>query len=238
MRNPYWRLHFRPWLEEQAARQGTDYRALWNAFRLEGERRWRQGQWVESFDWPDIARELGLEPLPDPVRPSAHEVRALILPGAESALRRLHAADVRLGVVTNGFLRFQKPYLDALGWEYGFKVVVTPDLVGAAKPAARVMAHVSPGLAHIGDRLSHDILVAQRTDRVGILIGEGRLETDRIDPLGPARIIPDIHLHHLGDLPNIVTWLLNRDQQASSPRDGLRPRSPVSLPHQRPIGDV
>lgn len=208
IKNPYWHLFFRPWLESEALKHHMDYRALWQQFHTEGERRWRQGRWVASFDWADIARALDLSPLPDPPQPSAASLHPLLLPGVEEMLKTLRRMNIRLGLVTNGFNRFQLPYLKSLGWDYCFDAIITPDRVGAAKPDPAVMAPVSPGLAHIGDRRMHDVLAAQRSDRVAILLGNPPVETDRIDPLSPSDVVPDYYLLDYRRLPGIIRGLL------------------------------
>lgn len=205
VRNPYWRLHLRPWLEAEV---GQEWKSLWGQFRLEGERRWRAGHWVSSFDWSDIACTLGVSALPSPSRPSASTVLPLVLPGAQSTLMAMKRLPVRLGLVTNGFLPYQRPYLEALGWDYLFDRIMTPDVALRAKPDGRIMEALSPGLAHIGDRLSHDVLVAQRTDRLGVLIGVPAQELDRIDPWSPTVVRPDYLVHTLSRLPSLIESLL------------------------------
>lgn len=207
-KSPYWRLHFLPWLQVEAARRGDDFNLLRQRFHAESEARWRRGDWVQSFDWPDIAATIGLPPVPDALPPSTEAVRALVLPGVERMLWELRALDVHLGVVTNGFFACQMPYLKALGWNFLFDAVITPDLVGCAKPDPAALASLQPGLVHIGDRLSHDILVAQRSRRKSILLGPEGPETDRIDPLSPARITPDFHVPDARHVPPIIRALL------------------------------
>ncbi len=205
VRNPYWRLHFGPWLQ---ATVGQEWRSLWGQFRREGERRWRSGRWVSSFDWTDIAGTLGLPPLPLPTRPPASAVTPLVLPGALSTLMAIKRLPVRLGLVTNGFLPFQRPYLEALGWDYLFERIVTPDVTLRAKPDSRIMDALSPGVVHIGDRLSHDVLVAHRSHRLGVLIGVSAQELDRIDPWSPTVVRPDFVLENLRGLPALIQSLL------------------------------
>lgn len=211
IKNPYWRLHFRPWLEHQATVLDLNYRHLWEQFRREGQRRWQDGHWVESFDWPDIAASLALPPLPDPAVPDLDALRSLVIPGAEAALRHIQSIGLRLGLVTNGFLRFQLPYLTALGWDTLFDLLITPDQTGFAKPDQRMMDAVTPGLAHIGDRLSHDVLVAQRSNRLGILVGTPGFETDRLDPLGPSEVVPDFAIGTLMELPLLIESQVSLD---------------------------
>lgn len=206
MRSPYWRLHLRPWLK--AHTRGPDYKTLWQTLREAGEDRWQRGDWTASFDWPDIVRSLGLPTLPDPLEPHPDEVRSLIIPGVEEALVHLRRLPLRLGLVTNGFLRFQLPYLRAVGWDRLFDSLVGPDVTGTAKPDPAMFATLTPGLAHVGDRLSHDVLVAKRAGRVGILVGELQPETDRLDRTAPPVVTPDFVLSDFEDLPSLIRQLL------------------------------
>lgn len=205
--SPYWRLHFRPWLSAEAGRTGTNYLSLWRQFGERSEKLWRRHRWVDAFDWVAIARDLGLPKLPSPPEPPAQHVRALVPEGVEAALWSLKKLPLRLGIVTNGLWDFQQPFIKALGWNYLFDAVVTPDRAGTAKPDPTIMAGVSPGLVHVGDRISHDVLVAVRSRRHSILVA-GHRETDHIDPLAPAALAPDWTLSHWRQLPDLVADLL------------------------------
>jgi putative hydrolase of the HAD superfamily len=122
-------------------------------------------------------------------------------------LRELRKMDIRLGVVTNGLVRFQMPYLRALGWDFLFDAIVGPDVAGFAKPHQGILTPLSPGIAHIGDRLTHDVLVAHRADRLGILVGVPTPESDRIDPLCPAQITPDYIINDYYALAPLIRHL-------------------------------
>ncbi len=207
IQSPYWRLHFRPWLEAEAQRLGTDYRSLWRHFHQRSEELWRRGRWVDSFDWPAIAEHLGLSRVPEVRVSSPKPVRALVPTGVEAMLWSLRQLNVRLAIVTNGFWAFQYPYLKALGWPYLLDAVITPDRVGAAKPNPAIMVPVSPGLIHVGDRLSHDVLAARRSGRKSALVGPSS-EHDHIDPLMPANLEPDWIINDWRHLPQIVASML------------------------------
>lgn len=203
IRNPYWRLHLRPWLDQEAVYEGTDPQILWQQIHAASELLWKRGQWTESFDWPTIVMNLGMRSLPDPHLPEPRTVASLVMPGVETTLIALRSR-FRLAIVTNGFYRFQNPFIRALGWNYLFDAIIGPDLVGTAKPDGAMLASLHPGLAHVGDRLTHDVLVAQRAFRRGILFGPPAKEVDRIDPLSPAAIIPDRHIMHFQQLPSVL----------------------------------
>ncbi|MCY0877923.1 MAG: HAD family hydrolase [Firmicutes bacterium] len=208
--NPYWHLFFRPWLTAEAQRQGTTLATLYDALNAEAERRWRHGQWVESFDWADIVHALGLTPLPDPPIPPRAAVARLVKTGAWELLGVLQTTGLPLGLVSNGFLRFQWPYLKALGWDRLFQAIVTPDQVGYAKPDPRMLAPCSPGMVHIGDRLTHDVLLAQRAHRRAIWVTDpdAPREHDRLDPLMSAGIQADWRVASLKEcLVVLQAWI-------------------------------
>lgn len=206
--NPYWRLHFMPWLTAEAMHQHLDNAVLRRAFREEGNRRWRKGRWVDSFDWPSIAVALGLPRIPPPTSPHPEDIRRLVLPHVQSMLWSLRRRNIHLAIVTNGFRAFQLPYLKALGWDYLFDEIITPDLAGTAKPDPSMMRSLEPGLIHIGDRLTHDVLCAQRAGWKAILAGNITNEHDRIDPLSPAHVVPEYWVSDFHTIPAIIDRLL------------------------------
>lgn len=215
IKSPYWRLHFLPWLTQQARCHEIDITSLKHAFHDEGQRRWSRGEWVGSFDWSAIAETLGLDPIPPVDPPDPATVRTLVMPHVEMVLWALKRLDVRLAVVTNGFKAFQFPYLKALGWDYVFDAIVTPDITGTAKPDPAMMKSLHPVLLHVGDRLTHDVLCAQRIGSRAALVDSSIPEQDRIDPLSPAHIVPDFRIHDYRVIPSIVTTLLNTRTMAA-----------------------
>jgi FMN phosphatase YigB (HAD superfamily) len=155
-----------------------------------------------------MAESLGLSRMPHVQPPASSLVRALVLPGVEEMLWTLRHYQVRLGIVTNGFSAFQTPFLKALGWDYVFDAIITPDRAGTAKPDPAIMAAVSPGLAHIGDRRSHDVLVAMRSHRWSIYLMNQLPETDYIDPLSPATIVPHFTVKNIPAATAIIRTLV------------------------------
>jgi HAD superfamily hydrolase (TIGR01549 family) len=139
---------------------------------VEDEVRARMGRsdLVAAYDWDAIfglvARRFGAEPLPDVADLVRHYcgVRGTIwlLDGAADVLERLTRAGVRIVAATNGFHRYQEPVLEALGILPYFAEVRTPDTTGFAKPDRGILAGVDGLVAHVGDMLYHDVLVARR----------------------------------------------------------------------------
>ncbi len=210
IRSPFAYLHFLPWLKDQAQKRNLGDDQLWERIRGHAERKWRRGDWVPSFDWATIVQESGLDVLPDPMQPRAVNLRPLVLPHVDRMLRELRRLPVSLALVTNGFYAYQAPYVRALGWDYVFDAIITPDRSGYAKPHPLTFAEVTPGLVHVGDRLTHDVLVAHRAGRLAIRAGHRSPERDRIDPLSPTRIHPDLTVEDYRQLPAIIEYLLRR----------------------------
>ena len=184
MAGPYGRLWFRPWVAAREREAGVAPGTFLRRLRDAGAERWRRGEWVAAYDWPDMVREeLGVV-LPDPPVPDVGAARALVAPGAYRLLAWLWDRRVELVLVTNGFWRLQRPYLDALGWQDIFSRYSTPDLAGAAKPDPRIFDGVGPLSLFVGDRPWQDGLGAVRAGIPVALVGPGPRSEERWDPLG------------------------------------------------------
>ncbi|MDF2684375.1 MAG: haloacid dehalogenase [Brevibacillus sp.] len=145
----------------------------------EHEVRMRAGRYVEAYDWDDILRErfreLGLpdsfeiEPI---VRKHSVPPKVTLLEsGTLEFLSDLKARGFCLAVVTNGFYKYQAPVMEALGLIDQFDEVVTPERVGAGKPDPAILRGLGGQIvAHVGDRLDHDVQLANRCDVAAILI--------------------------------------------------------------------
>lgn len=144
----------------------------------EAKRRLLAGLFVEAYDWDDIvataaSRLCGAggeakSPSPPPPR---FDIAALVrhycavpgmiwlLPGARETLMALRAERRRLGVVTNGYRKYQWPVLETLGIAEFFDVIVTPEEVPATKPQPELFHAAwrdSRAPFHVGDDLVHD----------------------------------------------------------------------------------
>jgi FMN phosphatase YigB (HAD superfamily) len=93
--------------------------------------------------------------------------------GVLDVLAGLKAEGYALAAVTNGFFKFQYPVMQALGLADLFDAVVTPDRVGFAKPDVRIFETLrrQGGIAaHVGDRIDHDVCLANRFGTCSVLI--------------------------------------------------------------------
>lgn len=211
--NPYGRLFYRPWVAAREAEAGVEPGTYLRKIAEIGRAYWRRGQWCRAFDWPAIARdELGIV-IPDPPPPDPDDVAALLRPGALDVLGFLLDRGVDLALVTNGMTSFQRPYLEALGWDRVFRQVVTPDRVGTAKPDPRMFWAVKDLVLFVGDRPWHDTLGAKRAGVPAVMVGPGPLREERHDPWGRA-VAPDFRVDDLFGLlelfrsrPAAFPWL-------------------------------
>ncbi|MGE5584536.1 MAG: HAD family hydrolase [Bacillota bacterium] len=148
-------------------------RAVLHLIIQEAKKRITEGHLVEAYDWDDIvacvaadlASGTGASSAPslDVAGLVRHYCRMpdmiALLPGAHEVLSSLHEDGYTLGVVTNGYRRYQLPVLQALGIDHFFDVMITPEGARAAKPQARIFRAAWNGrLAplHVGDDLIHD----------------------------------------------------------------------------------
>ena len=96
-------------------------------------------------------------------------------PDAIPCLDALEHAGVRLGLITNGDLAFQRRKLQATGLESRFEQVIASGSVGVAKPDPAIFLHacelfgVAPASAvYVGDRLRTDAIGAAAAGLTGV----------------------------------------------------------------------
>ena len=141
------------------------------AFVLEHQTLLSQGKFVEAYDWEQIVNSytnsINLN-LPINVEEIVKKYCMptsiyLLEEGIIEVLQELKRRGYSLAVITNGYLKYQLPVLDALGLTACFDKIITPDTAGYAKPDTRVFKELQAVVAHIGDRIDHDIIPANKT---------------------------------------------------------------------------
>lgn len=167
---PFVHGHIHRTSELRERSEAEAFAAIDEAVRRAWNERMASGRFVAAFDWDaiftEVSERFGGEPVPDVEglvrRFCAEDGMIALLPGAREGLERLRDAGVRMVAMTNGYAKYQRPTLEALGILDFFERIVSPDQVGAAKPHRGIFDAV-PGLAaHIGDTLPHDVLGANR----------------------------------------------------------------------------
>ncbi|MFS0558914.1 HAD family hydrolase [Brevibacillus sp. 179-C9.3 HS] len=145
----------------------------------EHERLMAQERYVKAYDWDGILssrcdalcveKMIEIESLvrKHSVIPKVH----LLEDGILQVLSELRERGYSLAVVTNGFYKFQAPVMEALGLLECFDEIVTPERAGTGKPDPVILQKL-PGevIAHVGDRLDHDVQLANRSHATSVLI--------------------------------------------------------------------
>lgn len=160
---------------------------------------WQKALASEGFDNDIVASDLGeffakrRRELQDP------------LPGAEEILRKLRAAGVRVGLLTNGAPDLQREKIESSGLGMHFDAAVVSGEIGTGKPEPEIFHHlleklgVAPDEAlMVGNSLARDIVGAKRAGLASCWIA---LE-DEDEPVGLVE--PDYTIRSLGELPRIA----------------------------------
>ncbi|WP_156157903.1 HAD family hydrolase [Gordoniibacillus kamchatkensis] len=180
MQNPFGKGVF-PEVEEQiSAALQRPFRAT-EALVREHELRMQQGLTVAAYDWDDMVRRLLAElqlqldldverlVLKHSAAPKIYLLEETVIP----TLRRLAERGYSLAAVTNGFYKYQYPVMERLGLGEWFDEIVTPEKAGCGKPDAgilRLLQETGRIVAHVGDRLDHDVYMANRAGVPSVLI--------------------------------------------------------------------
>jgi FMN phosphatase YigB (HAD superfamily) len=140
---------------------------------------------LEAYDWDHIIRELA-----DELGVEVNiDVAALVLKHATpskvyaleetmlDSLQKMKGKGYQLAVATNGYYAYQYPVLEALQLHTVFDEIITPDTAGFAKPNPLMLQvlqqkHNGNIVAHVGDRLDHDVVMANQLGIVSVFINK------------------------------------------------------------------
>lgn len=167
---PHLRAHVRAGAALRDLDQEEADRRIHDAVSAAVAVRMNRGDLAAAYDWDvifsEVARGFGADPVPDVAGLVRHYCAVpetiWLLDRAGPTLAALAEAGFGLVATTNGFQRYQLPVLEALGIADRFERVLAPDTTGFAKPDPRILAGVPELVAHVGDMLYHDVLVARR----------------------------------------------------------------------------
>ncbi|WP_248926097.1 HAD family hydrolase [Paenibacillus hamazuiensis] len=147
----------------------------------EHERRMSLNLTVAAYDWDDMVRrllgELQLDLHIDveqlvvkhSASPKIHLLEESVIP----TLKKLKERGFKLATVTNGFYKYQYPVMKELGLAEWFDEIVTPEKAGCGKPDAGILRGLRETgriAAHVGDRLDHDVFLANESGVSSVLI--------------------------------------------------------------------
>ena len=142
-------------------------------FQEEGIRRRRVGKLLESYDWDSViqsvASSLNLYIKTDVekiVRMFCEPPYISLTVGAIELLQSLRSNSNKVILVSNGYLKYQLPVINALYLESSFDSLITSDMVGFIKPQSEFFEQavirsarnrVGEKLVIVGDSLLYDI---------------------------------------------------------------------------------
>lgn len=173
---------------EDQLRDGQDIMAL---IVQEHVQLMSENKFLEAYDWDQITNELLNKLHVD----AEIDVTSLVMKHATTpkvflledtmldSLRKIKEKGYKIAAATNGYHKYQYPVLQCLKLDTVFDEVITSDMAGCAKPDPLILQSiVNKGkvIAHVGDRIDHDVVMANRSDILSILIHKN-VSTDILD---------------------------------------------------------
>ncbi|MEJ8548238.1 HAD family hydrolase [Brevibacillus borstelensis] len=168
MQNPFGKWVF-PEINETVSRWAKASIDVTSELVTEHNRRMKLERYVEAYDWDEmleaylehlnIARKLNIEEIVinHCVSPKIH----LLEEGILTVLGELRTRGYLVAAVTNGFFKYQYPVMEKLGLAEYFDVIVTPERARTGKPDPAILRTLEGNvIAHVGDRLDHDVQLA------------------------------------------------------------------------------
>lgn len=164
-----------------AKKSGAEPKEIQKAVVAEARKRQLQGDMVAAYDWDDIIRKVSSTfdvdwtiSIAQLVKDYCLDPHIKLYPGVLEILTELTNHGHELRALTNGFLIYQYPVLEALGIAHFFKKIITPEAIGAAKPQRKFylasQADAAKPHIHIGDTVIHDVWGANLVDAISIWV--------------------------------------------------------------------
>ncbi|RDI36469.1 HAD family hydrolase [Falsibacillus pallidus] len=155
--------------------------AVQKALVQEHQKRMNENRIYEAYDWDGIVKDLCDQhgvPIDIQIEElvkghSVEEKVYLLEPEILKALQTLKEEGYKLAAVTNGYSKYQLPVMEFLKLNTVFDQVITPEEVGYAKPQNEILAGLMEQgeiAAHVGDRIDHDVCVANQNSIPSIFI--------------------------------------------------------------------
>lgn len=203
----------------------------------EHKRRLTLSNYVGAYDWDDILNiflkerhirlDINVEELV--LKFSVYPKVYLLEENMLYSLQELKQSGFSLAAVTNGFYKYQFPVMKTLGLNELFDDIITPSESGYGKPDARMAEKLSANgeiIAHIGDRVDHDVYFSNQLKVSSILIDkkmpediknatimERNAHTDYMESLMEKyqmddgvvdqQYVPEAIIHSIDELPDL-----------------------------------
>lgn len=141
----------------------------------------QDNKFLEAYDWDQIVKELLIKfevegeidvttlVLKHAVPPKVYLLEDTMLKSLEMMKQRGY----KLAAATNGYDKYQYPVLKALGLDTVFDDIITSDSAGYAKPNPAMLQSLKCQgdiVAHVGDRLDQDVVMANQLGVMSIFI--------------------------------------------------------------------
>ncbi|WP_096274251.1 HAD family hydrolase [Paucisalibacillus globulus] len=145
----------------------------------EHERRMSQNRILEAYDWDNIVEdllfELGNSSLKIDIEElvQKHSVSPKVYLLEDNIIESLKSLEgYSLAVATNGYLKYQLPVMKEIGLDLVFDEIITPEQSGYAKPNYKILDSLNKEeiYGHVGDRIDHDIVMANKMGITSIFI--------------------------------------------------------------------
>ncbi len=166
-------------LAEVAFSRGLCFDYLYYLFSEEFKARVRCGRFIEAFNFQllleNLLGRLGVRDIPLIENLINECLKPPFLEVYKDAIKFLKEADCVKLALTNGLSKFQIPILEASDVARYFADILTPDIIGFAKPDERVYKYLigkfhNDNIVVVGDRLFFDISVAHKLGLTSILV--------------------------------------------------------------------
>ncbi|WP_036688565.1 HAD family hydrolase [Paucisalibacillus globulus] len=181
MQNPFGNWVF-PEIAKMAESFLGDDNEIISELVQEHQKRMESGDIVNAYDWDDIVQKVfAISGVPITIDVGEmvikHSIPSkvyLLEEGILEILYGLRDSGFSLAVITNGFEKYQKPVMDVLRLTHAFDAIITPEKVGFGKPQVEMVKGLLEAdneiIAHIGDRLDHDVVLANKLGILSVLI--------------------------------------------------------------------
>lgn len=187
MQNPFKEWVF-PEIVSIVEKKVKDKNDVFSLIVEEHLQRMSDAKFLEAYDWDQIINELLVKldvnteiDVTSLVKKHANSPKVYLLEDTMLAsLRKIKENGYHLAAATNGYHKYQYPVLQELRLDTVFDEIIASDTAGFAKPDPRMLQglhqHDNTVIAHVGDRIDHDIVMANQLGVISIFINNALSE--------------------------------------------------------------